>query len=173
MHRVIQQQVQTPGVSGRLSAVFVADETRSRSNLLATTRALQWLTYPAIRQQSMSVDPVSLGIISQLENGSNELLPVELIESLDANYNRRLQKHLEKQMLMEANYGKGGNPFFLSLFLPTFLHLFLPHSFLLSCFFTCVYLHMLSPPAETGQQYTHIGNLYVCLLLSWFCCLHQ
>ena len=109
VHRVIQQQLKAPGSLGRISAVFVADETRSRSNLLASTRPSQWLTYPAIREQSASVDPVSLGIISQLVNGSSNLLPVELFESLDADYNKRLQKHLEKEMLVEAGYGKGGD----------------------------------------------------------------
>ena len=91
-----------------ICVVIVAEELKSKSDLGVPKVSLHWLTKEEIYQLTDGIDRMSLGFISHLEAGVNPL-PLELIETLDANGVRRITGSLERQMLDEANYGQQGD----------------------------------------------------------------
>lgn len=94
--------------SSSMCIVIVAEELKAKSDLGTPKVTTTWLTKDEIYQLNDSVDRVCLGLISHLEAGVNPL-PLELVDTLDANGVRRISGSLERQMLEEANYGQQGN----------------------------------------------------------------
>ena len=105
----IVHRLPPPGsiAASSICVVIVAEELKSKTDLDSPKVNSCWLTKDEIYQHSNDMDKVSLGLISHLEAGVTPL-PLELMETLDANGVRRISGSLDRQMLDEANYGQYG-----------------------------------------------------------------